>query len=102
VKTFILSAVAVLGLGAAGLSPALADHGHPRGGHYHAPYHRPHYRAPHRVYGGYGYVQPYGYPYVAPAPLAPAPVYVQPVYQPYYPQSGVSLYGKNFGFSFSN
>lgn len=114
-KTLILSAAVALTAAFALSTEARADHHH-HGSHYHGPAGpghfapRPvHVHPPYRAYGGYGYVAPsYGYTYVAPAvPVAPAPVYVPPTYvaptyAPYYPQSGISLYGKNFGFQLSN
>lgn len=105
-KFATLSAAALIVAGALS-TEARADHhhhgpphhGHPGRGH--GP-RAVHVHPPYRVYGGYGYVAPpYGYTYVAPAvPVTPAPVYVAP--PPYYPQSGISVYGKNFGFQLSN
>lgn len=101
-KGMILTTVAALMFGAA---QARADHDHHD--HHHGPYPpvygpaHPHLYGYGGVYGGYGYVQPYNYGYVTPPPVAPAPVYVYPGYG-YYPRSGVSLYGKNFGIRISN
>lgn len=98
----ILTMAAALTFGAV---QAEAGHNHyprnpsPAYGHAHHGHHHHGYRG---AYGGYGYVQPYNYGYVTPVPVAPAPVYVYPGYGTPYPRSGVSLYGKNFGFRFSN
>lgn len=103
-KAFMISTVAVLGLGLFA-ADAKADHFYGgRGGYggygrgYDDDCHHHHgYRG--RPYGaGYGY----GYGY-QPAYIAPVqPVYVAPSYPVYqaYPQQGVSFYGKGFGFSF--
>lgn len=107
-KTSILSACAALVFGTANLPSVQADHHHHDHDHRGSGYrgdggygHHHHHHHGHRTrfYGGYGYVQPYNYGWAAPAP---APVYVYPSYPTYYPQSGASFYGKNFGFSFSN
>lgn len=108
-KTLILSAAVALTAALAPSTEARADHHHGPSGHGHYGPSHVHVHPPYRPYRGYGYVAPpYGYTYVAPAvPVAPAPVYVPPTYvaptyAPYYPQSGISLYGKNFGFQLSN
>jgi hypothetical protein len=99
-KTMILTMAAALTFGAA---QAEAGHNHyprnPSPQYGHARHHHHGYGG---AYGRYGYVQPYNYGYVTPVPVSPAPVYVYPGYGKPYPRSGVSLYGKNFGFRFSN